>query len=100
MRREYMLRKSKISIQIGGKRLLMLLALPALALMLLLSTTGALAGKLTDTSNGLSKQASTTSNAAQTGSLSTRDLSKLTRMERTASSGANSASAPGSPNDN
>ena len=48
---------SKINIRLGGKRLLMLLALPALALMLLLSlslsTTGALAGKLTDTSAGL-----------------------------------------------
>src|SRR5438045_9650060 len=85
---------NRIPIRIGGKRLLMLVTLPALALMLLLSTTGALAGKLTDTSAGiagLSKQSSATSStsdastAGQAGSLSARDLSKLNNMEHAAS---------------
>ena len=100
---------NRISIRIGGKRLLMLATLPALVLILLLSTTGALAGKLTDTSagvTGLSKQSSATSSTSgastpgQAGSLSTRDLSKLNNMEQAASAPSTASGAKSAPNAN
>src|SRR5437867_1380864 len=76
-----------------------LLALLALILGLSISAGSVFAGRLTDTTTGLSSQSPAGASTGQAGTLSARDLAKLTKMERAASGATNAKAAPSRPND-